>query len=96
MTNAGQSISWDDSIKRNPMQLQIHQPSRLMIYSQWYRVRNVTNWKPYLYQNYPDFYFRFSLVKVSSLKRMSTNGSEERNRCAIRELKPGRVTPQQI
>ena len=67
-----------------------------MIYSQRYRVRNVTNWKPYLYQNYPDFYFRFSLVKVSSLKRMSTNGSEERNRCAIRELKPGRATPQQI
>jgi hypothetical protein len=30
-----------------------------MIYSQWYRVRNVTNWKPYLYQNYPDFIFDF-------------------------------------
>ena len=27
---------------------------------------------------------------------MSTNGSEERNRCAIRELKPGRAMPQQI
>jgi hypothetical protein len=27
---------------------------------------------------------------------MSTNVSEDRNRCAIRELKPGRATPQQI
>jgi hypothetical protein len=88
MTITGQSISWDDSINEIRCSYNIHQPSRLMIYSQRHRVRNVINLKPYLYQNYPDFYFRFSLVKVSSLKRMSTNVSEERNRCAIRELKP--------
>jgi hypothetical protein len=59
MTFTDQSISWDDSINEIRCSYNIHQPSRLMIYSQRHRVRKVTNWKPYLYQNYPDFIFDF-------------------------------------
>jgi hypothetical protein len=65
------------------MQYNIHQLSQLMIYSQ----RGIASSAMSVTSISLIFYFRFSLVKVWSLKRTSTHASEERNRCAIRELK---------